>query len=411
VVQTGSNGRGSEVGDQVIRDLIRAAVRFLGLLVATSILVACASPGGIGPSPTDPEPASPEGATVAPSPSPTPSPGRPGFVQRQGRDLVVDGEPFRFTGFNIYNATSLSEHGCWYPMGTLESVGRSLDAIGDGQEVLRSWFFQFQATRDGRRDWSSFDAVLAVARDRGYRVIPVLVNQWGDCEGWPERDAGYKDEAWYASGFRTTPTSPGMPATYEEWVREVVTRYRDDPTIMAWQLVNEAEAGSAFEGECSETAAATLKAFASHMGRLIKEIDPDHLVSLGTIGSGQCGARGTEYFDLHDVPEIDLCEYHDYNDVSALPGDRWNGLRRRIAQCAHLDKPLFVGEVGLHASQADGTLEGRARALDRKVRVQFSAGVVGVLAWLWRDGEHGGSSLDGYEIGPGDPVLEVLSGA
>lgn len=387
----------------------RALLRLLGLLVATALAGACAVPTDQAePMPT------PQGALTQPSASgeatPTPSPSaRPGFVYRQGRELMLDGEPYFFTGINVYNATSLELHGCSYGMGTRESVASSLDGFGSGQEVIRSWFFQYQATVDGRRDWSTFDAVLDVARERGYKVVPVLVNQWGDCEGWPE-DAGYKDESWYADGFRTEPTSPGMSATYEEWVREVVTRYRDEPAILAWQLVNEAEAATGVGGECSETAHATLTAFTRHMGRLVKEIDPDHLLSLGTIGTGQCGARGTEYSDLHSVPEIDLCEFHDYHDVRALPGDRWNGLLRRIAQCDHLDKPLFVGEVGLYATQVDGTLEGRARALDRKVHAQVSAGVVGILAWLWRDAEHGGSSLDGYDIGPGDPVLDVLAG-
>ena len=46
--------------------------------------------------------------------------------------------------------------------------------------------------------------------------------------------------------------------------------------------------------------------------------------------------------------------------------------------------------------------------LASKLRAQFAAGVVGVLAWDWRDDAHGGSSLSGYEIGPGDPALGVL---
>jgi len=351
-------------------------------------------------------------ASARPTPSDeTDSSERQGFVYRQGRNLLLDGKPYTFTGLNIYNAASLPNHGCWYGMGTRASVERSLDQIGPRQEVIRTWFFQHQATVDGRRDWGSFDAVLDAARDRRYKVIPVLINQWGDCEGWPDPRAGYKNESWYQTGFRTEPTSPGLRETYEEWVREVVERYREEPTILAWQLVNEAQAQVAYGGACRSSAVASLTSFASHMGRLVKGIDPNHLLSLGTIGSGQCGTRGTEYLTAHAVPEIDLCEYHDYADPRAVPGDRWNGMQLRIAQCAHLDKPLFVGEVGLTASEADGTLEGRARLIRRKVQVQMGAGVVGMLAWVWRDRQHGGSSLDGYEIGPGDPALEALRAA
>jgi mannan endo-1,4-beta-mannosidase len=98
---------------------------------------------------------------------------------------------------------------------------------------------------------------------------------------------------------------------YRQWVRQVVTRYRFSPTILAWQLLNEAE-DAASDGSCPADASAVLKTWAADVSGLIKSIDRNHLVSLGTIGSGQCGASFTEYKDLHSLPTIDLCEFHDY---------------------------------------------------------------------------------------------------
>ena len=73
---------------------------------------------------------------------------------------------------------------------------------------------------------------------------------------------------------------------------------------------------------------------------MVKSIDANHLVSLGTIGSGQCGADGPRYQAVHAIPTIDLCEYHDYGapDVG-VPGDEFNGLQLRIDQCDALNKP------------------------------------------------------------------------
>jgi hypothetical protein len=34
---------------------------------------------------------------------------------------------------------------------------------------------------------------------------------------------------------------------------------------------------------------------------------------------------------------------------------------------------------------------------------------VGVLVWAWRNTEHGGSVLDDFYVGPGDPALAVLA--
>ncbi len=325
---------------------------------------------------------------------------------RDGSRLMLGDQPYVFTGMNIYNAATLSGW-CWYPMAHDNVLADSLAAMGPGNEVFRAWFFQFEATVGGQRDWTAFDRTLATARASGRKVIAVLVDQWGNCEGSPP-GTGYKTEAWYRSGYRTDPTGPGLPASYRDWVQEIVTRYRDDPAILAWQLVNEAEDRTS-GGFCTSTAGLTLARFAADIAGLVKSIDANHLLSLGTIGTGQCGARGSQYRSLHAIDGIDFCEYHDYGHPNEpVPGDEWNGLAVRLAQCRGLNKPLFTGELGLLPSEADGTLPGRATLLQTKLQGQLAAGVVGVLMWAWRDAEHGGSALDDYYVGPGDPALTVL---
>jgi mannan endo-1,4-beta-mannosidase len=319
------------------------------------------------------------------------------FVTRQGTQLMLRGQPYTFTGLNIYNANS--RENCWYTLGSGPLLGQSLRQIGPGNEVFRAWFFQFLATKDGRRDWSAFDHTLAVAALNGYKVVVTLGNQWGDCE--PPN--GYKDYGWYQSGYRET--DPAGIVSYRRWVREVVTRYRSVPTILTWQLMNEAE-DKASDATCPADAAAVLRSWAADVSGLIKSIDRKHLVSLGTIGSGQCGASFTEYKDLHSVPTIDLCEFHDYGaPLNPMPGDAFNGLAFRLQQCNELNKPLFVGETGIIPNDVGGTLEARAAAFNDKFAVQFGAGVVGELAWAW---SALGSTLDNYDIGPGDPALAVL---
>jgi endo-1,4-beta-mannosidase len=325
------------------------------------------------------------------------------FVARAGTTLVLNGRPFRFTGLNIYNANSLWT--CAYPLGQGPELDASLVAIGSGQNVFRSFFFQRMATTKGQRDWSAFDHTLAVARAHGEYVIATLTNQWGACE---EPVPGYKTESWYQSGYRTR-LDTTVPTGYRDWVQDVVTRYRSDPTIMAWQLVNEAEAGGRAGGPCTATAAASLKAFAADMSQLIKSLDPNHLVSLGTMGSGQCGTAGAAYQDVHSLAGIDLCEWHDYGSAtSPIPGDQWNGMQVRIDQCRALGKPLFVGETGIVAGTVGGYAR-RAQLFADKFSAQFGAGIVGELVWDWVPGPDAGSRLDEYNVGPGDPLLSLLA--
>jgi mannan endo-1,4-beta-mannosidase len=335
--------------------------------------------------------------------TPWPAAATTGFVTRSGTSLTLDGQAFRFTGLNIYNANSNGL--CWYPMdGSV--LDQSLVAIGPGKPVFRAWFFQQLATTNGARDWIAFDRTIATAKSRGMRIIATLIDQWGNC-GSVNPTGGYKNKAWYTSGYKQ-PDPVGIVA-YRDWAAEVATRYRDEPTILAWQLVNEAEVKpSADSATCSVNAATILKNFAADVSARIKAADPNHLVSLGTIGTGQCGAQGSEYQDVHSVATIDLCEYHDYDPLHAMPGDRFNGLQIRINQCRALGKPIFVGETGIRPSDLGSiaTLATRADEFRSKFDTQFGAGVVGELIWAW---DEDGSRLDNYNVGPNDPVLDVLA--
>lgn len=337
----------------------------------------------------------------------------PGFVTRSGTHLSVDGKPFRFTGFNIYNANS--DGWCWYGYSDQELFDtfwemNPPDGLGSrAHEAVRAWFFQPLATVDGERDWTRFDRTLATADQYGMKVVVTLTDQWGECGS--KVASGYKDRTWYETGY--TQVEAGNTVSYRDWVAEVVGRYADDPRVAFWQLINEAEVSEVVGGvqqPCppGDEPADILKSWADDVSSLIRSIDPNHLISLGTIGNGQCGAQGAQYRYVHDLPNIDLCEYHDYGSPAVgIPGDQFNGLQVRIDQCSALDKPIFVGEAGIKPSEVGGTLQDRADAFEAKLEAQFDAGVAGFLAWNW---SRLGSELDNYDVGPGDPAIEALSG-
>jgi mannan endo-1,4-beta-mannosidase len=320
-----------------------------------------------------------------------------GLVVREGGALLADGEPYSFIGMNVYNANT-RVHSCWYPFDQA-SLEASFTEMGPDVEVIRAWFFQDFATVDGARSWEAFDATLAAAEATGKRLIVTLGNQWADCDR-----EGLKTAEWYEEGY--TRAHSDNPASYRDFVAEVVERYADRSSVLMWQLLNEAEVPLfTTEGLCDEGIAhPLLKAWAADVSGLVKLIDPYHLVSIGTIGSGQCGAQHTDYHELHAIPTVDLCEFHDYGP-DVMPGDQWNGLAFRLEQCAELDKPLFVGETGIDPRWLDGTLEARAELFRDKFQTQFDAGVVGEVIWAWNAFE---SRTDTFDIGPGDPVFEVL---
>ena len=332
---------------------------------------------------------------------PAPTPPTSGFVQTDGTQLVVGGLPYRPIGLDIYNANS--NGWCWYAMdGSI--LDETLTAMGPGENTIRVWFFQQLATTNGVRDWTAFDRTLATAHAHGYRVIATLVDQWGDCGVSTTPGFGYKTAAWYDTGY--TQPDPAGTVSYRDWAQEVASRYADDPTVLAWQLVNEPEVGDCSVAQPEAQMTDRLRAFASDVSGAIKTADPNHLVSLGTIGSGQCGAQGDDFASVMSVPTLDLCEFHDYNPNELVPGDQWNGLQRRIDQCNALQKPLLVGELGIRPKDVGGRLTDRAKVVGDKVCSQLTAGVSGILLWNW---DKDGSLLDNYDIGPADPLLATLA--
>jgi mannan endo-1,4-beta-mannosidase len=323
----------------------------------------------------------------------TPSAPASAFVHRSGTTLTLNGRPWRFVGFNNYQLTSQpGGFSCGAPLdqGTLDGI--LLDAKRSGASVIRTWFFQsyYDLDAQGRPmtpSWSAFDRVLSAAAAYGLKVVPVLVNEWQACEP----SSTNKNLAYYQSGYRSP--GYGYPLSFQTYATTVAAHYAGNPTIAFWQIGNELENNvpSGCTAAAETAGAKALRAFADSVTSAIKGVDPNHLVSLGTMGGGQCGLAGSDYEYVH-AGNVDLCEYHDYGDpTQAIPNDGYNLLAQRIVQCRALDKPLFVGESGIVADvgrsgQSTGaitsvSLQLRAGFFEAKMTAAFGDGLVGYLLW------------------------------
>ena len=335
-----------------------------------------------------------------------------GFVKAEGQRLVLDGEPFVFVGVNAWSAASDpsvfdcrasamepdSDH-----QAHLDRTFSDLERLG--VDAVR--FFAFQSDAGGGSDLAPIRRVIKTAAKHNIRVIPVLGNHYADCDYFPSYsvDSGFtKDTAWYDSGYRR-PYS-GYAMSYRDYVAWVVRAFKDDPTILMWQLVNEAQTSTLADG-------AQLRAFASDVSGLVKSIDPNHLVSIGTQGTGQPGTAGTDYRALYEIPTIDVVEAHDYSaEAEPLPGFpdcRWNCIWGSLVDARELGKPFFIGEAGIEAGDA-GTcarsLGERADLLGAKVSALFREGGVGYLYWDYGK-ETTGKACD-FLLGPDDPAMQRL---
>jgi endo-1,4-beta-mannosidase len=296
---------------------------------------------------------------------------------------------------NIYSAYKMD----------LESA---LTKIGSGQEVFRAFFYQHMATVNGQRNWTALDRVVNTAKAHGVKVIPVLTDQWGASTDGPEKYLPWWPAPYGGDGYRSVKWKSTDLVPYRQWVSEVVARYKDEPTIAFWQLINEGEARNPDGTNNETTARNAIRAFADDVGGLVKSLDPNHLVSLGTI-SGEAGSEETDYTYIHNSPSIDIADYHDYGFSYSPMGntDPYNGLQASIDRIHGIGKAIMVGETGIHWTTLDSpTLARRAQLFDQKMTAQINAGVIGSLMWCWNDPA---TTTWDYEIGSTDPSLTLLT--
>jgi mannan endo-1,4-beta-mannosidase len=303
--------------------------------------------------------------------------------------LRLDGKPYRFVGSNAWYLAWLGADAAF---GDRARLGRELDALrADGVSNLRIAASAElsplrnsvrPAFRDRGADYNEtllagLDFALAEIGRRGMKAVLYLTNFWE----WSGGMMTYL--SWVNGGRYIDMNDPAHPwpafpdftagfyanaeavALYHAYVSAVVgrtntvtgLRYADDPAIMAWQLANEPRAGGG-----DDTIAANRTAFLAWIAdtaRLIKSLDPNHLVSTGSEGLKGSGERTDLVLAAHRSPDIDYLTAHvwpgnwgwlDLKDMAATDARARAAsadyIGRHIAMARQLDKPLVIEEFG-----------------------------------------------------------------
>lgn len=96
--------------------------------------------------------------------------------------------------------------------------------------------------------------------------------------------------------------------------------YKDEPTIFAWELMNEPRVPSDLSGK-------TMQAWVTLMSSYVKSIDDKHMVEIGLEGfygdsaperkrfnPGGSYSAGTDFIGNNRIPTIDFATIHSYPD-------------------------------------------------------------------------------------------------
>ncbi|XP_058218687.1 mannan endo-1,4-beta-mannosidase 2-like [Rhododendron vialii] len=256
------------------------------------------------------------------------------FVQRNGTHFMVDGRVFYVNGWNSY---WLMDHAVDHY--TRPRVREMLRAGAKmGLTVCRTWAFndgaynalQISPGRYDERVFRALDHVIAEARKHGIRLLLSLVNNLLPYGGKTQ----YVKWAWEEGvGLSSSNDSffydPSIRNYFKNHVKALLTRrntitgiqYRDDPTIFAWELINEPRC-------ISDPSGNTLQDWIEEMSVFVKSIDKKHLLTIGlegfygpkspkrlTVNPGEWAANlGSDFIRNSKISTIDFATVHIYPD-------------------------------------------------------------------------------------------------
>ncbi|XP_010550422.1 PREDICTED: mannan endo-1,4-beta-mannosidase 7 [Tarenaya hassleriana] len=295
---------------------------------------------------------------------------RDGFVRTRGVQFLINGYPYYANGFNaywlMYEASDPSQR--------FKISDAFRDASRRGLSVARTWAFsdagyrplQFSPGSYNEQMFQGLDFVISEARRYGIKLILSLVNNYDSFGGKKQYVDWARSRGQYLTSEDDFFTNPVVKDFYKDHVTTVLNRfntftnvhYKDDPTIMAWELMNEPRCTSDPSGR-------TIQDWITEMAAHVKSLDSKHLLEAGLEGFyGQSSPErknlnppvnvGTDFIANNRVPGIDFVTVHSYpdqwlpysNDESQLDFlNKWLDAHIQDAQNV-LQKPVLMAEFG-----------------------------------------------------------------
>ena len=371
------------------------------------------------------------------------------FVTVNGKHFKRDGKPYYYIGTNLWYGPIIGSEG---QGGNRERLIRELDSLkrcgidnlrilvgADAGSKHANTVKPYLQPEPGELNdtlLAGLDFMLSEMGKRKMVGVLYLTNSWDWSGGYGfylthcgHKDSpnasgeGYNKYVKYASQFVHSQKAISL---FHNYVRQIVGRtnrytgkaYKDDPTIMSWQICNEPRPFAR-----DQETKSLFYDFISSTARLIKSIDPNHLVSTGSEGLYGCEVDEELCTRVHNNLCVDYLTVHVWpvnwgwssrdRLYDALPNvyvkaQEYIDLHTRMAE--RIDKPMVIEEFGYSRDRTMYLPESSTMARDAFYSFIFSHVVEskrehGVIAgcnfWGW--GGEGRPAAKDWK--PGDDFL------
>ena len=359
-----------------------------------------------------------------------------GFVKTRGTAFSVDGKPFFVTGVNNHYLVYGTETEVTAVLDDAVAVGANVvrtfltPVIGDpDDDRMTIWKFRnprantnelnvhgnyllywdskknVMGTNEGPNGMQKVDTLIAEAKKRHLKMIFSFIDFWDFTGGIQQM------VAWYNKDYLSWPRLKGLPFArddhffftdprtghdYQYWVKNVVNRmnpqtglrYRDDPTIMAWDVANEAYAKPD----------KLRLAWTQTMAAYIKQQDPNHLVTSGNANDD------VNAFDIA-LPAIDFGTWHGYPKYLGIGVEQFDTLIRQYCDTTvTYQKPVLLEEFGWARSNPN-----HAAAYAKWLTTLSEPNCAGWLVWRLvshqQDGRYPVDTYDQFDVRKDETAL------
>ncbi|KAG7095493.1 hypothetical protein E1B28_006232 [Marasmius oreades] len=284
----------------------------------------------------------------------------------------------------------------------------------NGVPYYQRWSGSTPTINTGTDGLQNFDKVVAAAKANGIRLIVALTNNWADYGGM---DVYVNQIVGQGQPHDLFYTNAKVISAFKSYVSTFVGRYKNEPTIMAWELSNEPRCKGTTGTTSGTCTTQTITKWATDLSAYIKSIDSNHLVAIGDEGFFNQpgnpsypyqGGEGVDFDANLKISSIDFGTFHAYpiswgqtSDPAAW-GLQW--IKDHATSQKAANKPVIIEEYGITPANIQGS------TYTSWLSTVVSSGLTGDLIWqagtVLSNGQR--TSNDGYAIFPDDATYQVL---
>lgn len=356
----------------------------------------------------------------------------PEFMKVKGLRMEIGNKPYYFVGVNMYYACYLgsTEEGkqrLIKEFDLLKSLGvTNIRVLGgsesSGLKTSLSKGIQIEAGKTDSSLLRGLDFALAEMAKRKMYAVVYLNNFWDWSGGMPKyvewtkdspapdpnRTNDWKNYMLYAASFYTNEPAQKL---FQNYINQLINRtntitgiqYKNDPTIMAWELANEPRPGP--DGVDDSAHIEILASWVDSTAAFIRSIDANHLVTTGTEGLVGCVNNEKGFLKIHSSKNIDFLTFHlwaknwswydakDYSGTFPTAIEKATQyINKHIALARQLGKPITMEEFGLERDSGFTDPSSTVKARDeyfsyilKLITDSSSKGspIVGSNIWAW----------------------------